>query len=87
MSRFRVGVAGATGAVGKEVLAVLDKTPWRPAEVVAIASQRSETPEVQWGEAAVPVDDAERVDLARLDALILAIPPEPAREPELTAAA
>lgn len=75
-----VGVAGATGALGKEVLAVLDKTSWRPERVVALASARSEVPSVDYGEESVPVDDLATVNLEDLDAIVLAVPGDVARE-------
>lgn len=80
MSGFQVGVAGATGAVGKELMAVLEAAPWRPAKVVPIASARSEVHEVRWGDGGLPVEEIERVDLTNLDALVMALPAEPARE-------
>ena len=45
-----VGLAGATGALGKEILTVLDKAPWRPNRVVPLASARSTIPFVQYGD-------------------------------------
>lgn len=69
-----VGVAGATGALGKEILAVLDRAPWRPREVVPLASAASTTPFVDWGEGQRAVDDLAQADLAELDLLICALP-------------
>ena len=75
-----IGIAGATGALGKEILAVLDKAPWRPEKVVALASAKSSIPTVDYGDTHIPVDDLEGSDLEQLDALILAVPPDVARE-------
>ena len=42
MSGLRVAVAGATGAVGREMLAILAERKFPAAEVIALASERSE---------------------------------------------
>ncbi len=77
---MRIGLAGATGALGREVLEVLDKAPWRPDEVVPLASRACTVPFVQWGEEQVAVDDLRHQALEELDAIILATPPEVALE-------
>ncbi|MCB9665953.1 MAG: hypothetical protein H6732_17740 [Alphaproteobacteria bacterium] len=75
MSRaLRVGVAGATGALGKEVVAVLDAAPWRPEAVVPFAGPASTVPFVEYGGSQVAVDDLAQADLAGLDLLIVALP-------------
>ena len=74
-----VGVAGATGALGKEILAVLDRAPWRPDSVVALASARSEVPQVDFGEQSVSVDVLDEHELDGVDLLLLAVPPDVAR--------
>lgn len=73
-----VGVAGATGALGKEILAVLDKAPWRPTRVVPLASSRSQVPFASWGDEQVAVDDLANADLEAMDLLFSALPDEPA---------
>jgi aspartate-semialdehyde dehydrogenase len=75
-----IGVVGATGALGKEILAVLDKAPWRPERVLAYASPRSEIPTVDYGDDSIPVDDLEHANLEDLDALLIATPSDVARE-------
>lgn len=77
---MRIGVAGATGALGREVLEVLDGAPWRPDEVVPLASRACSVPFVRWGEEQVAVDDLEHQVLEELDGIILATPPEVALE-------
>ena len=79
MSR-RVAVFGATGAVGKEILTLLDKAPWRPESVSAFASARSEVPSVDFGEKSISVEDAEDASFDGFDAVFLAAPPSVARE-------
>ncbi|MBW1877911.1 MAG: hypothetical protein JRI25_07310 [Deltaproteobacteria bacterium] len=76
---LKIGLAGATGALGKEILAVLHEAPWRPDRVVALASPSTSVPFVEYGEEQVPVDDLEMQALEDLDALLLAVPPAVAR--------
>ena len=75
---MRVAVAGATGALGKEILAVLDRASWRPDEVLAAASRHTSISHVNYGDERIAVDDVADLDLD-LDALFLAVPPEVAR--------
>jgi len=75
-----VGVAGASGALGKEILAVLDQAPWRPARVVALASSRTSASTVDYGEESLPVDDLAQQAMGDLEAILLAVPPDVARE-------
>ncbi len=79
-SELRVGVAGATGALGKEIVAVLDRARWRPETLVALASRSTAVASVVYGGEDVAVDDLQQEALSDLDALVLAVPPEVARE-------
>lgn len=47
--KYRVAVLGATGAVGREMLNVLDEMRLPVSEVIALASARSEGEEVEFG--------------------------------------
>ncbi len=76
---LRVGIAGATGALGTEVLKVLDSAPWRPAAVVPLASRSTRTQFVDYGDERVAVDDLELEALGGLDAVIVCLPVEVAR--------
>lgn len=71
---LRVGVAGATGALGSEIVSVLDRAPWRPDHLVPLASPASAIPHVTWGGDPVAVDDLDEQALEDLDALVLAVP-------------
>lgn len=71
---LRVGVAGATGALGKEIIAVLEASPWRPGTLVPLASARSTVPFVEWQGGQVAVDELGQEDLGALDALFVALP-------------
>lgn len=79
-SEVRVGLAGATGALGGEILRTLDRAPWRPRSVVALASARTSVSHVEYGEERLPVDDLADQAMDELDVLILAVPSEVARE-------
>ena len=48
MSGYRVGVLGATGAVGSTILAVLSEREFPASEVVAFASERSVGRQIEW---------------------------------------
>ncbi len=73
MSRT-IGVAGATGALGKEIVAVLDEAPWRPAHIIPLASASTAVSFVDYGKSRVAVDDLADQAMEDLDALILAVP-------------
>lgn len=79
-SSLTIAIAGATGALGQEILGVLDRVSWRPAEVLLAASPRTTTPSLEYGEERVPVEDAEHLDLGVADAILLAVPAGAARE-------
>jgi aspartate-semialdehyde dehydrogenase len=76
---LKIGLAGATGALGKEILVVLDEAPWRPSKVVALASPSTSVPFVEYGDQQVAVDDLETEAFEDLDALLLAVPQPVAR--------
>ena len=71
---LRIGVVGATGALGKEILGVLNRTTWRPDTIVPSASASTSISFVEYGDAQVAVEDAASLDIPELDALIIATP-------------
>ena len=71
---LRIGVVGATGALGREIMGVLNKTTWRPNEMVPTASAATSTAFVEYGDEQVAVDDTSNLDLPELDAVIVAAP-------------
>lgn len=77
---LRVGVAGATGALGKEILTVLEAAPYKPETLVPLASERTTVPFVEFNEQHVAVDDLGFEAIEDLDLLFLAVPPDVARE-------
>lgn len=70
----RIGVIGATGALGSEVLAVLSASPLRVGEVVPLASERSLGTDVEFRDGVYAVA-SERASLRGLDLLFACAPP------------
>ncbi len=85
---MRVGVAGATGAVGLEMLRVLEERAFPVEELTAMASGRSDSRTVQFGGADVPVAALTEESLADLDIVLFATGAAVSREfvPVATAA-
>lgn len=75
-----IGVAGATGALGGEVVKALEAVPWEVDEVVPLARPASKTPFVTFRDQEIAVDGLADEDLERLDLLVLALPREAALE-------
>ncbi len=84
---MRVGVVGATGLIGGELLKALDRAPWRPAEVVPLASSRSSVSTVRYGDADIAVDNLGEEVLGDLDIAFFATQPEVAKTVGRAAAA
>jgi len=76
---LRIGVVGATGAVGAGVLDALAASPIRVAQIVAVASERSVGVEVDFESDSYPVV-SELPALQGVDCLFLCAPPEISRE-------
>ncbi len=78
--RPRFGVVGATGTVGREVLAALYDAEVRSEDISIFASERSVGDEVEFGEDTLEVEELPKEDLSDafrgLDAVILAVPQE-----------
>ena len=64
---YKVAVAGATGAVGYELLAVLAERGFPADEAVALASARSAGREVAWGERTLKVRELAAYDFRDTD--------------------
>src|SRR5438270_135825 len=48
MKRYKVAIAGATGAVGREMMKVLGEREFPVSELVPLASERSEGQKLEW---------------------------------------
>ena len=64
---YRVAVVGATGAVGREMLAILEERRFPADEVIAVASQRSAGQEVEFGDDMLTVQDLAKFDFKGVD--------------------
>ena len=53
--RFRVAIAGATGAVGREMMNVLEERDFPVSELIPLASERSEGQKLEWKDGEVVV--------------------------------
>jgi aspartate-semialdehyde dehydrogenase len=67
---YRVGVLGATGAVGSTILAVLAERGFPAAEVVPFASERSAGRAIEWGEAELEVRALSAETIEGLDVVL-----------------
>ncbi len=75
-----IGVAGATGALGQEIITALESVPYPVDEVVPLARAASKTPFVRFDNKEIAVDDIADEVLERLDLLFLALPGDAAME-------
>jgi aspartate-semialdehyde dehydrogenase len=73
-SGLRVAVLGATGAVGAEILQVLDERHFPVAELIACASADSEGDELQFRDSSVKIVRARGDELAGCDLVLCAAP-------------
>jgi len=69
--RLRAAVAGATGAVGRELVGLLAARDFPAAELRLLASERSVGEPVQFGDRELPVERLETSALEDLDLLLL----------------
>ncbi|MFN3228643.1 MAG: aspartate-semialdehyde dehydrogenase [Asticcacaulis sp.] len=68
---YRVAVVGATGAVGREMLAILEEVQFPVSEVFAIASRKSLGVEVSFGEKTLKCQDLEQFDFSKADIVLM----------------
>ena len=88
---YRVAVVGATGNVGREMLATLAEREFPLDEVVAVASSRSTGSEVEFGESGTTLKckNLEHFDFTGIDIALFSAGSGPAKEyaPKAAAAA
>ncbi len=84
----RVAVFGATGVVGKEMLAILEERMFPASDVHALASRRSIGVEVSYGDRTLKCADLENFDFSKVDLVLMAAGADAAREwaPKIAAA-
>ena len=68
---YRVAVVGATGNVGREMLAILAERSFPADEVVALASRRSQGSEVSFGDKTLKVKALEHYDFSDIDICLM----------------
>jgi aspartate-semialdehyde dehydrogenase len=68
---LRVAVVGATGNVGREMLAILDERLFPADEVAAVASRRSVGTEVSFGDKTLKCQDLEHFDFSGYDICLM----------------
>ncbi|MGE3302210.1 MAG: aspartate-semialdehyde dehydrogenase [Hyphomonadaceae bacterium] len=68
---LRVAVVGATGNVGREMLAILEERLFPADEVIAIASRRSVGVEVSYGDKTLKCKDLETFDFRGVDLVLM----------------
>ncbi len=68
---FKVAVAGATGNVGREMLAILEERGFPVSEVVALASRRSLGTEVSFGDRTLKVKALDTYDFSDTDICLM----------------
>lgn len=76
----QIAVVGATGAVGAEIMTVLNSAPWRPASVTPFARPSTKIPMVPYGDEQLSVEDVNLETLSEFDLVFVATPVEAARE-------
>src|SRR5580700_7150685 len=85
---YKVAVVGATGNVGREILAILAERTFPADEVVALASRRSLGVEVSYGEATLKIKALEHCDFSDVDICLMSAGSSVAKEwaPKIAAA-
>src|SRR6195256_369212 len=88
MIGYKVAVVGATGNVGREMLAILAERTFPADEVVALASRRSLGAEVSYGDKILKIKALEHCDFSDVDICLMSAGSEVAKEwaPKIAAA-
>ena len=76
---YRVAVVGATGAVGREMMAILEETNFRVDAIHAVASRKSVGVEVSFGDRIIRCEDMERFDFSKVDVVLMSAGAEVSR--------
>jgi aspartate-semialdehyde dehydrogenase len=88
MMGYKVAVVGATGNVGREILAILAERTFPADEVVALASRRSLGAEVSFGDKVLKIKALEHCDFSDVDICLMSAGSPVAKEwaPKIAAA-
>lgn len=68
---YRVAVVGATGAVGREMMAILEELEFPISEIHAIASRKSMGMEVAFADRTLKAQDLEQFDFSTVDIVLM----------------
>ncbi|HEY0053368.1 MAG TPA: aspartate-semialdehyde dehydrogenase [Caulobacteraceae bacterium] len=68
---YRVAVVGATGNVGREMLAILEELEFPVSEMHAVASRKSKGMDVAWGDKTIKCQDIEAFDFSSVDIVLM----------------
>ena len=68
---YRVAVVGATGNVGREMMAILEELNFPVDEMYAVASRRSQGLEVAFGDQALKCQNLETFDFSKVDIVLM----------------
>jgi aspartate-semialdehyde dehydrogenase len=70
---YRVAVVGATGAVGREMLNILEELEFAVDEIHAIASRKSIGVEVGWKAGVIKCQDVAQFDFSTVDVVLMSV--------------
>jgi aspartate-semialdehyde dehydrogenase len=77
---YRVAVVGATGAVGREMLNILEEVNFPVDKIHAIASRKSIGVEVGWKAGVIKCQDVAQFDFSTVDVVLMSVSSEFSRE-------
>ncbi len=77
---YRVAVVGATGAVGREMMNILEELEFPVDKLHAIASRKSLGVEVGWKNGVVKCQDLEQFDFSTVDVVLMSVGAELSRQ-------
>jgi len=85
---YRVAVVGATGAVGREMLNILEELEFPVDKIHAIASRKSIGLEVGWKDGVIKCEDVAQFDFSTVDVVLMSVSGAFSREwaPKIAAA-
>ena len=63
---YRVAVVGATGAVGRELLAILEDVEFPMSEIHAVATRKSQGMDVAFADRILKCQDIEKFDFSQV---------------------
>jgi aspartate-semialdehyde dehydrogenase len=73
MMGYRVAVVGATGAVGREMLNILEELEFPVDEIHAVASRKSIGLEVGWKAGVIKCEDVAQFDFSTVDIVLMSV--------------